>query len=384
MCDTPLSPCDSGKNRNDLSAGAIVGIVVGSLIGIFVIVVILFILWRRYTKGSFATRTQPRADTSPATPAQPEPELVLKNKNSKSSENSVRLVTIYGDDGMVFFDEGGYRFGLEDLLRASAEVLGKGTVGSSYRAYLEYGMEVVVKRLRNVCVGEREFRERVERFGKLRHENLLGLMGYYFGKEEKLVVYESLPLGSLASLLHGYRRADMAPLTWEERVRIAYGAAQGIRYLHSKGPNFSHGNIRSSNILFTDKYIARVSEFCISQLVSNTLSLGPNNYRAPEVTDSRKVSQKADVYSFGIVLLELVTGKAPDEADVDLPKWVQSKVSEKKASMFDDELVRFEKEKMGDMVRVLELGLDCTSIHPNRRPLMSEVANTLGEVCRWR
>ena len=170
------------------------------------------------------------------------------------------------------------------------------------------------------------------------------------------------------------------------RRGIASGVARGIKYLHSQGPNVSHGNIKSSNILLADPYDARVSDFGLAQLVGPASS--PNRvagYRAPEVIDTRKVSQKADVYSFGVLLLELLTGKAPshgvlNEEGVDLPRWVQSVVQEEwKLEVFDVELLRYEGIEE-EMVQMLELALDCATQHPDRRPSMFEVSSRIEEI----
>lgn len=124
------------------------------------------------------------------------------------------------------------------------------------------------------------------------------------------------------------------PLNWETRLTIALGAARGIAYLHLQGSTVSHGNIKSSNVLLTSSYEACVSDFGLCQLVGpNTTPNHIDGYRAQEVTDARKVSQKADVYSFGVLLLELLTGKSPthtllNEEGIDLPKWVHSVAKE--------------------------------------------------------
>lgn len=98
---------------------------------------------------------------------------------------------------------GGYTFDLEDLLRASAEVLGKGTVGTSYKAVLEEGTTVVVKRLKDVVVTKKEFEAQMDVLGKIRHDNVVPLRAYYYSKDEKLLVSDYLSAGSLSSLLHG-------------------------------------------------------------------------------------------------------------------------------------------------------------------------------------
>ena len=177
-------------------------------------------------------------------------------------------------------------------------------------------------------------------------------------------------------------------MNWETRSIIALGAARGIAYLHSHGPNTSHGNIKSSNILLTGSFQARVSDFGLAHLALPTSTpTRIDGYRAPEVTDSRKVSQKADVYSFGIVLLELLTGKAPthsllNEEGVDLPRWVQSVVQEEwNTEVFDIELLRYQNVEE-EMVKLLQFALECTTQYPDKRPSMDVVARKIEEIYR--
>ena len=192
----------------------------------------------------------------------------------------------------------------------------------------------------------------------------------------------------LSFLSSGNRGSGRTPLNWETRSAIALGAARGITYIHSQSPASSHGNIKSSNVLLTTSYEARVSDFGLAHLA--TPSATPNRvagYRAPEVTDPRKVSQKADVYSFGVFILELLTGKAPahallNEEGVDLPRWVQSVVREEwAAEVFDLELLRYQNVEE-EMVQLLQLAIDCTAQYPDSRPSMSEVTNRIEEICR--
>lgn len=183
--------------------------------------------------------------------------------------------------------------------------------------------------------------------------------------------------------------AGRTPLNWETRSAIALGAAHGIAYLHSQGPTSSHGNIKSSNILLTKSFEPRVSDFGLAYLALPTST--PNRisgYRAPEVTDARKVSQKADVYSFGIMLLELLTGKPPthsslNEEGVDLPRWVQSVVQDEwNTEVFDIELLRYQNVEE-DMVKLLQLALECTAQYPDKRPSMDVVASRIQQLCHY-
>lgn len=184
----------------------------------------------------------------------------------------------------------------------------------------------------------------------------------------------------------GNRGSGRTPLNWETRSAIALAAANGIEYIHSTSSSASHGNIKSSNILLDRSYEAKVSDHGLCTLAGPSPT--PNRvagYRAPEVTDARRVSQKADVYSFGVLLLELLTGKAPaqaalNEEGVDLPRWVQSVVREEWTSeVFDLELLRYQNVEE-EMVQLLQLAIDCAAQYPDRRPSMPEVVCRIEEI----
>ncbi|KAI4357784.1 hypothetical protein L6164_001710 [Bauhinia variegata] len=298
---------------------------------------------------------------------------------------------------MVFF-EGVKRFELEDLLRASAEMLGKGGFGTAYKAVLDDGNVVAVKRLKDAQIGgKREFEQHMEVLGKLRHPNIVSLRAYYFAREEKLLVYDYMPNGSLFWLLHGNRGPGRTPLDWTTRLKIAAGAARGLAFIHNscKGLKLTHGNIKSTNILLDKTGNAHVSDFGLSIFASPTSAAAPrsNGYRAPEALDGRKHTQKSDVYSFGVLLLELLTGKCPSLVDssisgsgsgyggvVDLPRWVQSVVREEwTAEVFDLELMRY-KDIEEEMVGLLQIAITCTAAAPDQRPRMNHVVKMIEEI----
>ncbi|TMW82354.1 hypothetical protein EJD97_006147 [Solanum chilense] len=383
-----LSPCPENNNINNqsdkLSSGAIAGIVIGSIIGFCILLLVLFMLVRSFYRSKKSFRQVNVSPTPNQVVSSPRDSIVTENHDIEDvfSDKKVRVC----DDstkGMVYFGESFEVFGLEDLLMASAEVLGKGLTGTTYKAYLDRDVEVVVKRLRNVCVSEEEFRAKMEVSGGIGHGNLVPLRAYYYGREEKLVVYDSMPT-SLYAVLHGEGVSKEA-LTWAIRSRIALGVANGIEYLHSLGPKVTHGNIKSSNILLTHYYDAYLSEFGITQLISSTSNSKMSGYYAPEVTDIRNVSQKADVYSFGTVLLELLTGKNPssviNDEGIDLPKWVKCIVQERGTTqVFDPELIRFQNCDEEQMVSLLHLAISCTSQHPERRPPMADTTRRIKEI----
>ncbi|KAG1334860.1 putative inactive receptor kinase [Cocos nucifera] len=414
LCGGPLGPCPGeiapspaaegpvggaveaeNKKKKKLSGGAIAGIAIGAAAGVLIILILVVLFCRKRRSGAGKTRSLEAVAVSGKPPETPAAAAVGRDKGAGEGANgkgaAVAAMAAKGEAAgkkLVFFGSGAGPFDLEDLLRASAEVLGKGTFGTAYKAVLEMGTTVAVKRLKDVNIPEKEFREKIEAVGAMDHPNLVPLRAYYYSKDEKLLVYDYMPMGSLSALLHGNRGSGRTPLNWETRSGIALAAARGIEYIHSTGPSASHGNIKSSNILLTKTYEARVSDHGLAHLVGQTSSpTRVAGYRAPEVTDARKVSQKADVYSFGVLLLELLTGKAPAQAllndeGVDLPRWVQSVVREEwTAEVFDLELLRYQNVEE-EMVQLLQLAIDCAAQYPDKRPTISEVVVRIDEIRR--
>uniref|UniRef100_A0A8I6WIZ7 Protein kinase domain-containing protein n=1 Tax=Hordeum vulgare subsp. vulgare TaxID=112509 RepID=A0A8I6WIZ7_HORVV len=276
-------------------------------------------------------------------------------------------------------------FHLKDLLGASTEVLGKGTVGTTYRATLDSGYELVVKRLKDVDLGEAVFKRLVTLFGAIQNKHVAPLLTYYYSKDEKFLVYNAIPMGSLAKVLHGDQGSGPAPLDWEQRSAISLGAARGLAAIHLAGLSSCHGNIKSSNILLTGTDDACVSEH---GLITLGVYYNASGYRAPEVTHNRWVSQKADVYSFGILMLELLSRKAPaksiqNKQGMDLARWVCSITPEEwTEKVFDVELLGQEQKggEVNCMLRFLQLALNCCSQYADWRPAMSYVVQQIEEI----
>ncbi|RCV19280.1 hypothetical protein SETIT_3G371700v2 [Setaria italica] len=254
---------------------------------------------------------------------------------------------------------------LEELLRSSAEVLGKGKYASTYKAELD-NSTLVVKRLKIEGVPEAVFKKRIAAIGAIEHELIVPLRRYYLNKDEKdaLLVYDYFPMGSLSSNLHG--------ITWETRSAIALSAARAVAYIHSTNATASHGNINSSNILLTGSYEARVSEHGLKTLVSSPTSITNND-----------IAQKDDVYSFGIILLEMLTGKLSikrfNSQEPDLLDWILSVPDEHwAAQVFDKKLLT--ENSSAEMVHVAKLAIHCCEKKPTLRPVMSEVAQQIEEI----
>ncbi|CAO2841436.1 unnamed protein product [Amaranthus hypochondriacus] len=387
----PSSPAEVGGKKK-LSKGAIIGISVASaLVLLLLLLCLVFCCLRRRR-----TTSKSAAAKSVAAGAAGSRAAAVGGGAGEAGTSSSKddLTSGTGPEGgernkLVFVNGGAYSFDLEDLLRASAEVLGKGSVGTSYKAVLEEGTTVVVKRLKDVVVGKKEFDTQMEVLGKCKHENLVVLRAYYYSRDEKLLVYDYLSAGSVSSLLHGSRGSGRTSLDWENRMKIALGTARGLAYLHASN-NIVHGNVKSSNILLRSNQDPALTDYGLSSLFSPNSTSNNNRiagYRAPEVVETLKPTFKSDVYSFGVLLLELLTGKSPNQASlgdegIDLPRWVQSVVREEwTAEVFDVELMRHHNIEE-EMVQLLQIAMACVSTVPDQRPSMPDALRMIEEINR--
>lgn len=214
---------------------------------------------------------------------------------------------------------------------SSEAIIGRGGFGDVYKATLEGGAVVAIKKLiHTVGQGDREFMAEMETIGKIKHRNLVPLLGYCRVGQERLLVYEYMEGGSLDKRLHDDCNDDREQmkelgslqhevLSWEMRKRIVLGTARGLCFLHhSCIPHVIHRDLKSSNVLLDDALEARVSDFGMARLVSAAEThlsvssvVGTPGYVPPEYCHSFRCTTKGDVYSFGVVLLELITGKRP-------------------------------------------------------------------------
>ncbi|KAL4605734.1 hypothetical protein ACB092_09G051800 [Castanea dentata] len=382
-------------SKKGLSTGVIVAIVVANCVALLVVVSFVVAHYcardRGCSSGSMAGSESGKGRRSGSSYGSEK--KVYANNGGADSDGT----TATDQSKLVFFDRR-KQFELEDLLRASAEMLGKGSLGTVYRAVLDDGATVAVKRLKdaNPCA-RKEFEQYMDLIGKLKHPNVVRFRAYYYAKEEKLLVYDYLPNGSLHSLLHGNRGPGRIPLDWTTRISLVLGAARGLAKVHEEyeGSKIPHGNVKSSNVLLDKNGVACISDFGLSLLLNPVHAIARlGGYRAPEQAEIKRLSQKADVYSFGVLLLEVLTGKAPsqypsptrprmDEEEqlaVDLPKWVRSVVKEEwTAEVFDQELLRY-KNIEEELVSMLHVGLTCVVPQPEKRPTMVEVTKMIEDI----
>lgn len=273
---------------------------------------------------------------------------------------------------------------VDDLLKASAELLGKGSVGSTYKVVMEGGGVVAVKRVRE-GLKRREIDGLMKEIGGLRHRNIVSLRAYYFSRDELLLVYDFLPNGSLHSLLHGNRGPGRTPLDWTTRLKLASGAAKGLAFLHGCNKSkLTHGHLTSSNIIVDTSGNACIADIGLHHFLPAQSSSSDNAYTPPELAVNHhhaKLSQKADVYSFGVVLLEILTGKmVVGEGETSLAKWVEMRQEEEWTwEVFDFELWRY-KEMEQEMKALLQIALLCLAPLPRDRPKMSMMHKMIEDI----
>ncbi|KAA8523347.1 hypothetical protein F0562_009770 [Nyssa sinensis] len=264
-----------------------------------------------------------------------------------------------GDLVVVNVDKG--IFGLQDLMKAAAEVLGNGGLGSAYKASMANGVSVVVKRMREMNkLSKDAFDIEMRRLGRLRHRNILTPLAYHYRKEEKLLVSEYVPKGSLLYILHGDRGISHAQLNWPTRLKIIQGVARGVGFLHSEFATYElpHGNLKSSNVLLDSNYEPLLGDYALYPLINNTqASQTMFSFKSPEAILYQQVSPKSDVYCLGIIILEVITGKFPSQylnnqkGGTDVVQWVKSAISEKRETELIDPDIVGATNSLGQMKR---------------------------------
>jgi len=271
---------------------------------------------------------------------------------------------------------------------AEDTLLGEGGYGIVYRGELPNGTLVAVKNLlNNKGQAEREFRVEVEAIGRVRHKNLVRLLGYCAEGPQRMLVYEYVDNGNLEQWLHG-PLAESNPLTWEARMRIVLGTAKALAYLHEAlEPKVVHRDIKSSNILVDTTWNAKVSDFGLAKLLGSdkthvtTRVMGTFGYVAPEYCSTGLLTERSDVYSFGVLLMEVITGRDPVDysratGEVNLVDWLKQMVGNRRSEEAADPNMRV-KPTTRALKRALLVSLRCVDPDAQKRPKMGHVVHML-------
>ncbi|XP_020697636.2 proline-rich receptor-like protein kinase PERK1 [Dendrobium catenatum] len=324
------------------------------------------------------------------------PPVVMSNSGSSGLNYS-------GSDNSPVPPSPGVSFGLskstftyEELAMATdgfsdANLLGQGGFGYVHRGMLPSGKEVAVKQLKSGSgQGEREFQAEVEIISRVHHRYLVSLVGYCIAEGKRLLVYEYVPNNTLEFHLHGRGRP---PLDWPIRLKVALGSAKGLAYLHEDcHPKIIHRDIKSSNILLDFKFEPKVADFGLAKSAPETNThvstrvMGTFGYLAPEYASSGKLTDKSDVFSFGVMLLELITGRRAFDSnqsfmDDSLVDWARPLLSRALDDGNFDSLVdprlAGRDYNYSEMRRMIACAAASVRHSAKRRPRMSQIVRAL-------
>lgn len=387
----PLGVDISGKQKNGLDGRVLATIVISSVTAF---VICAGIAWISIVRCG-CSPPQLEAPITPVSsftkPSGASRSLAL---GSKTLSGSLSFAS-----GIINFTGTAKVFTLDELERATngfdvSRVLGEGGFGIVYKGTFDAGEQVAVKVLkRENRHGVREFLSEVEMLSRLHHRNLVKLIGICTEENIRCLVYELLPNGSVDFHLHGVDE-EVAPLDWTTRMKIALGAARGLAYLHEdSSPCVIHRDFKSSNILLEHDFTPKVSDFGLARTALNegnqpisTHVIGTFGYLAPEYAMTGHVLVKSDVYSYGVVLLELLTGRKPVDfskppGQENLVAWAHPLLTSNEGHETIMDPTLKPTAPYESFSKVAAIASMCVQPEVSRRPLMGEVVQALKLVC---
>ncbi|XP_058196171.1 receptor protein kinase TMK1-like [Rhododendron vialii] len=371
---------------------------------IMVLLLFLFFLYQKKNKGKVAA---PGAIVvHPRSPS--DSDNLVKIAVSDNTQRSVesKSSNCNGFENTHVIESGNLVISVQVLRKvtnnfAPENELGRGGFGVVYKGELEDGTQIAVKRMEGGVISSKaldEFQSEIVVLSKVRHRHLVSLLGYSIQGNERLLVYEYVTQGALSRHLFHWESLNLEPLSWTKRLNIALDVARGMEYLHNLAQeSFIHRDLKSSNILLSDDFRAKVSDFGLVKLAPDreksvaTRLAGTFGYLAPEYAVTGKITTKADVFSYGVVLMELLTGLVALDEDRSeesryLAEWFWKINSNKERliSVIDPTLDA--KEEISDSIFIIaELAGHCTAREPNHRPDMGHAVNVLAPLVeKWR
>ncbi|CAN1320348.1 Probable receptor-like serine/threonine-protein kinase At4g34500 [Linum perenne] len=285
---------------------------------------------------------------------------------------------------------------------AEENVIGEGGYGVVYRGVLTDGSVIAVKNLlNNKGQAEKEFKVEVEAIGKVRHKNLVGLIGYCADGSRRMLVYEYVENGNLEQWLHGID-GPVSPLSWDIRMKIAIGTAKGLAYLHEGlEPKVVHRDVKSSNILLDAKWNPKVSDFGLAKLLGSESSYVTTRvmgtfgfvvlpslilptccrYVSPDYASTGMLNEGSDVYSFGVLLMEIITGRSPVDytrpaGEMNMVDWFKGMVASRRGEELVDPLIEVDPAPRA-LKRALLVCLRCIDLDGSKRPKMGQIVHML-------
>ncbi|KAJ9153701.1 hypothetical protein P3X46_027116 [Hevea brasiliensis] len=378
------------------SSGLIIGISIGVVIGVLLAVLSLFCFRCHRKRSQIGNSSSRRAATIPIR-ANGADSCTILSDSTLAPESPVKS----GRNGMPLWLEGFKKsnvmavsgipeYSYKDLQKATynfTTLIGQGAFGPVYKAQMSTGETVAVKVLAtNSKQGEKEFHTEVMLLGRLHHRNLVNLVGYCAEKGQHMLVYVYMSKGCLASHLYS---ESHEPLSWDLRVYIALDVARGLEYLHDGAvPPVIHRDIKSSNILLDHSMRARVADFGLSreEMVDRHAAniRGTFGYLDPEYISTRNFTKKSDVYSYGVLLFELIAGRNPQQG---LMEHVELAAMNTEGKVGWEEIVDSRLDGKFDVQELNEVGTlayKCINRVPKKRPSMRDIVQVLTRIIKLR
>ncbi|XP_038874346.1 receptor protein kinase TMK1 [Benincasa hispida] len=411
--DTKVVGSNGGGNSSDgeKKPSSMIGVIVLSVVGgvfvLFLIGLVVLCVYKMKQKR-FSQVQSPNA-------------MVIHPRHSGSDNESVKITvagssvsvgaiseTQYGassETGDIQMVEAGNMVISIQVLKnvtnnfSEENILGQGGFGTVYKGELHDGTKIAVKRMESGVIkgkGLTEFKSEIAVLTKVRHRHLVALLGYCLDGNEKLLVYEYMPQGTLSRHLFNWPEEGLKPLEWTKRLTIALDVARGVEYLHGLAhQSFIHRDLKPSNILLGDDMRAKVADFGLVRLAPEgkgsieTRIAGTFGYLAPEYAVTGRVTTKVDVFSFGVILMELITGRraldeSQPEESMHLVTWFRRmQINKDSFHKAIDPTIDLTEETFASINTVAELAGHCCAREPYQRPDMGHAVNVLSSLVEF-
>ncbi|KAH0733876.1 hypothetical protein KY285_009583 [Solanum tuberosum] len=381
-----------GSKGSSVQPGVVAGVVISVVIFILVVLYVSYKCYIRRRHKRFGRVQNPERSNDMVKPG------VVIGNGYAGVPSELQSQSSGDHSEMPIFEGGNVAISFQVLRQVTnnfseENILGRGGFGVVYKGELHDGTKIAVKRMESGAMGTKgmnEFQAEIAVLTKVRHRHLVALLGSCVNGNERLLVYEYMPQGTLSQHLFEWQEHGCPILTWKQRVTIALDVARGVEYLHSLAQtSFIHRDLKPSNILLGDDMRAKVADFGLVKNAPDgkysveTRLAGTFGYLAPEYAATGRVTTKVDVYAFGVVLMEIITGrKALDETLPDershLVTWLRRVlVNKNNLRKAIDPTLDPDEETYESICKVAELAGHCTAREPFQRPDMGHAVNVL-------
>ncbi|KAJ7532390.1 hypothetical protein O6H91_13G001900 [Diphasiastrum complanatum] len=401
-----VTTSDSNHKSSAISISVVVGAVIGAIAFVLLVSLLAYFFYRGHRHKRFIHLQGPNTVMVHPQDSGSERDMLKIVVAGNGSVTEPQSRSSSGPSDMQIVETGNLVISIQVLKHATKNfsehsILGRGGFGVVYKGELDDGTIIAVKRMEAAVVsskGLNEFQAEIAVLTKVRHRHLVGLLGYCIDGYEKLLVYEYLSNGTLGQHLFEYIKFDWKPLNWKTRLSIALDVARGMEYLHGLAhKSFIHRDLKPSNILLDDDFRAKVSDFGLVKLAPEgkysveTKLAGTFGYLAPEYAVTGRVTTKADVFSFGVVLMELISGRraldeTQSEENLHLVAWFRRMQASKESFMkVIDPAIEVDGDGFQSICTVAELAGHCTAREPYQRPDMGHAVNVLAPLVeQWK